>query len=163
MDGLGGLIFMMVALLGIMYFVMIRPQRKQMQEQERILNELQPGARVLLANGMFATLREAGDKQMVVELAPGVEVAILRQIVRRPAHEDEEEFEFVDGGVVGTAALNAADEQPLSAEVIESDSLQASDAQDVDARLVDPYYGTAELDFVDAQEVDDADDDGQVR
>lgn len=136
MDGMGGLIIMMVLLLGIMYFLMVRPQRKQMQEQERLLNELQPGARVLLANGMFATLREVGEKQMIVELAPGVEVAILRQIVRRPAHDDEEEFEFVDG-------LPTAAGLPLTTE--------------------DPYYGAAEISYIDSQDLDDAArDDGQV-
>lgn len=159
MDGMGGLIIMMVLLLGIMYFLMVRPQRKQMQEQERLLNELQPGARVLLANGMFATLREVGEQQMIVELAPGVEVAILRQIVRRPAHDDEEEFEFVDGLPTATGLPEGSDEIEQSG--VRETELLVGDAEPL---TEDPYYGAAEISYIDSQDLDDtAGDDGQVR
>lgn len=79
-----------------MYFLMIRPQKKRMEEQQKTINTLAPGTRVLLGSGIFATLREVGERQMIVELAPGVEVAIVKQAVARPANPDEEEFEFTD-------------------------------------------------------------------
>lgn len=94
------LILMVVAFGAIMYFLMIRPQQKRMKQHQELLASLQPGSRVLLTSGIYATLRHVGDKQMIVELAPGVEVTLLKGNVARVATEDEEEFEFSDDDVL---------------------------------------------------------------
>lgn len=90
------LILMVVAFGAIMYFLMIRPQQKRMKQHQELIASLEPGSRVLLTSGMYATLRHVGDKQMIVELAPGVEVTLLKGNVARVVTEDEEEFEFSD-------------------------------------------------------------------
>lgn len=90
------LILMVVAFGAIMYFLMIRPQQKRMKEHQELINALQPGSRVLLTSGMFATIRHIGERQMIVELAPGAEVTVLKGNVARVAADDEEEFEFAD-------------------------------------------------------------------
>ncbi len=88
---------LMVVLFGaVIYFVMIRPQQKRLKEQQEMFNSLQPGARVVLTSGVFATIVHAAETQMIVELAPGVEVTILKQAIIRLAKPDEEEFEFTD-------------------------------------------------------------------
>lgn len=90
------LILMVVAFGAIMYFLMIRPQQKRMKQHQELIASLEPGSRVLLTSGMYATLRHVGDKQMIVELAPGVEITLLKGNVARVVTEDEEEFEFSD-------------------------------------------------------------------
>ncbi|TRY17376.1 preprotein translocase subunit YajC [Tessaracoccus rhinocerotis] len=94
------LILMVVAFGAIMYFLMIRPQQKRMKQHQELIASLQPGSRVLLTSGMFATLRHVGEKQMIVELAPGVEITLLKGNVARVVTEDEEEFEFSDDAVI---------------------------------------------------------------
>ena len=87
---------LMVVLFGaVMYFVMIRPQQKRLKEQQEMFNSLQR-RRVVLTSGVFATIVHAAETQMIVELAPGVEVTILKQAIIRLAKPDEEEFEFTD-------------------------------------------------------------------
>lgn len=98
------ILLLMAVFIGLMYVMMILPQRKRMEKQKKMLNELVPGTRVLLNTGIFGTIRATGDQQMVVELAPGVEVTILKQAVVRAANPDEEEFEYSDGSA--TAAPN---------------------------------------------------------
>ncbi|MCC2592995.1 preprotein translocase subunit YajC [Tessaracoccus sp. OS52] len=90
------LVLMIVAFGAIMYFMMIRPQQKRMKEHQELINSLQPGARVLLTSGMFATIRYIGERQAIVELAPGTEVTVLKGNVARVLTTDEEEFEFSD-------------------------------------------------------------------
>ncbi len=80
----------------LIYFLVIRPQQKRMREHQNTVEAIQPGTRVLLTSGIFATVLEVADTQMFVELAPGVEVTILKQAVLRLAKEDEEEFEITD-------------------------------------------------------------------
>ena len=88
------LMFVLVGAFG--YFFMIRPQKKRLNEQQEMFNSLQPGSRVVLTSGVFATIAHVAETQMIVELAPGVEVTILKQAIIRLAKPDEEEFEFTD-------------------------------------------------------------------
>ena len=75
------MLLLMVVFIGLMYVLMVLPQKKKMDAQRKMLSALQPGARVMLNTGMFGTLRATGEQQMVVELAPGVEVTVLKQAV----------------------------------------------------------------------------------
>lgn len=113
------LILMVVAFGAIMYFLMIRPQQKRMKEHQALIASLQPGSRVLLTSGMFATLRHVGEKQMIVELAPGVEITVLKGNVARVVTEDEEEFEFSDDALVEEDIEGIDEEQDFSAEDLE--------------------------------------------
>lgn len=90
------MLLLMVVFIGLMYVLMVLPQKKKMDAQKKMLGALQPGARVMLNTGMFGTIRAIGDKQMVIELAPGVEVTVLRQTVMRAVAPNEEEFEYSD-------------------------------------------------------------------
>ncbi len=90
------MLLMLVVFVGAAYFLMIRPQQKRMREHQSQIDALQPGARVILSSGVFATLSHVADTQAIVELAPGVEVTILKQAIARVAKDDEEEFEFTD-------------------------------------------------------------------
>ena len=90
------MLLMLVIFVGAAYFLMIRPQQKRMREHQSQIDALQPGERVILTSGIFATLSHIADTQAIVELAPGVEVTILKQAIARVAKNDEEEFEFTD-------------------------------------------------------------------
>ncbi len=97
------------------YFLLIRPQRKRQQEQQKLLREMTAGARVVTHSGIFGTLVSVGDKQAVIEIAPGVRLTVLRQAVVRtvgptdedgPADADESADEQAD--TIGTDAARAA-------------------------------------------------------
>ena len=121
------MLLMLVIFVGAAYVLMIRPQQKRMREHQSQIDALLPGARVILTSGIFATISHIADTQAIVELAPGVEVTILKQAIARVAKNDEEEFEFTDEveetiegeeNVDGTDASEpedaAASEEPVS-------------------------------------------------
>ena len=121
------MLLMLVVFVGAAYFLMIRPQQKRMREHQSQIDALQPGDRVILNSGVFATLSHIADTQAIVELAPGVEVTILKQVIARVAKNDEEEFEFtdeveetiegeenVDGSDASEPEDAAASEEPVS-------------------------------------------------
>ena len=121
------MLLMLVIFVGAAYFLMIRPQQKRMREHQPQIDALQPGERVILTSGIFATLSHIADTQAIVELAPGVEVTILKQAIARVAKNDEEEFEFtdeveetiegeenVDGADASEPEDTAASEEPVS-------------------------------------------------
>ncbi len=74
----------MIALMVVaFYFLLIRPQKKRQQAQQKTMNELEPGTRVLLGSGIFGTVVSVADKQAVISTSPGVELTVLKQAIAR--------------------------------------------------------------------------------
>ena len=77
------------------YFFLIRPQKKRQQEQQKMQTGLAPGTRIVTAGGIYGTVIEAEDGDLLVEIAEGVEIRILAQAVARVI-EDVEYIDEVD-------------------------------------------------------------------
>lgn len=167
------LLIIMVVFIGLMYVLMVLPQKRKMDQQKKLLNAIEPGARVLLNTGMFGTVRATGERQMVVELAPGVEVTVLKQAVMKATSPDEEEFEYSDSGA--TPAVGAGDvvdaytadgEQSwqLSPQAVQADDDQVGDDAETPAFQAPQASGTEapEAEPVDADARDSQADEAPV-
>ena len=74
------------------YFLMIRPQRRRQQQVQQQQKTVAPGARVRTTAGMYATVVEVDGDDVVLEVAPGVEVRYLKRAIMevvQPAEEAE--------------------------------------------------------------------------
>jgi preprotein translocase subunit YajC len=74
-------LIVIVVLFGLLYFVMIRPQRNKQRQVQAMQSQVQPGQRVRTTAGMYATVIEADDTDVVLEVAPGVQLRFLRRAV----------------------------------------------------------------------------------
>ena len=63
------------------YFLMIRPQRRRQQQAQQQQRELTPGARVRTTAGMYATVAAVDGDDVILEVAPGVDVRYMRRAV----------------------------------------------------------------------------------
>ena len=79
----GSFIFLIaiVALFGLLYFVTIRPQRNRQRAATQTQREIVPGVRVRTTAGMYATVAAVEDQDVVLEVAPGVQVRYLRRAI----------------------------------------------------------------------------------
>jgi preprotein translocase subunit YajC len=85
----------LIALMVVAFYLLImRPQRKRQQAIAKTLSELTPGTRVMLGSGLFGTVVAVGEKQVVLEISPGIELTVLKQAVARVVTADEEDVEF---------------------------------------------------------------------
>ncbi len=127
----------------LLMYLMTRGQRKQLKEQQRQIEAMTSGTRVMLTSGIYCTVREVGERQIIVELAPGVDVAVAKQAVRSVVAEETEEFEFDD------SLTDVESNQPSLPEEPE-ESLLDSD-QDADS-----FDGSATEEVIDEpSEIDD--------
>jgi preprotein translocase subunit YajC len=73
-------IFMLVLMFVIMWFFMIRPQRKQQKAIEAFRNSLTAGTQVVTSGGVYGTVKdiinENGRSIVVLEIATGVKIKI---------------------------------------------------------------------------------------
>ena len=100
----GSLIGLALPLLMIVgfYFLLIRPQRNRQRAQQALLSSLEVGDEVLTTGGIFGTIIEIDDDAgaVVVEIAPGTRVKMLRQgISQRFVEEEEYDEDDADGSV----------------------------------------------------------------
>lgn len=63
------------------YFLLIRPQRKKQQEHESFLKSLKKGDRVVTNSGLYGTIVALADKDLTIEIAPRVNVKLLRSSI----------------------------------------------------------------------------------
>jgi len=67
-----------IILIGVMYFLMIRPQMKRAKEHRAMLEKLSRGDEVLTNGGVAGIVTEIGDNFISVEIAPGVQVRVQK-------------------------------------------------------------------------------------
>src|SRR6516225_12155524 len=72
------------------YFLMIRPQRRRQQQVQQQQRTVQPGARVRTTAGMYATVTEVDGDDVVLEVAPGIEVRYLKRAIMEVIEPGEE-------------------------------------------------------------------------
>jgi preprotein translocase subunit YajC len=104
-------ILIIVVLFGVLYMTMIRPQRNRQRNAQQMQNTVMPGARIRTTAGIYGTVKSIEDGDVVVEVAPGVNIRMLRRAVMEvvqdgagangsgPSHEppqDEHESETDD-------------------------------------------------------------------
>ena len=80
LDPLGGLMIPMLAMLGIFYFLVIRPQSKRADEQRAKMNAVRRGDTVITSGGMVGRVTKASDTsdEIEVELAENLKVRIIK-------------------------------------------------------------------------------------
>lgn len=82
----------LIALLGVVfYFLLIRPQRRQQAQQRDLANNIDPGDEIVTHGGMYGTITEVDDDEgtILLEVAPGIELRMLKQAVARRLNVEE--------------------------------------------------------------------------
>lgn len=111
----GLLILLMVA---SFYLLIIRPSRRRQADQARLAATMQPGVRVMLSSGIYGTVTEVGERQALVEIAPGIRIRVLKQAVLQVVTADSQFAE--DGtGPAGTLEGEVADFDLAESQVID--------------------------------------------
>jgi len=87
----------LAVLVGLFYVLIMRPQRNRQRKAMQTQSQVMPGQRVRTTAGMYGTVVSGDDRDVVIEIAPGVQVTMLRRAVMEvisddsmPSHEDIE-------------------------------------------------------------------------
>lgn len=72
----------LLLLLGVMYFVMIRPQQQQQKKRQAMLNELRAGVEIVTIGGLHGTITSIDDRTVTLKVASEVELTFDRGAIR---------------------------------------------------------------------------------
>jgi preprotein translocase subunit YajC len=86
------LIFIAV-MVGLMWLVVIRPQRRRTTEHSAMISTLSVGDEIVTAGGVYGLIRAIDDGVLTVEIAPDITVRVARGAitgVMNPEQKDNE-------------------------------------------------------------------------
>jgi preprotein translocase subunit YajC len=117
-------LIVMVLLLGVMYVLMIRPQRKRQQDHQAMIDSCGVGEDVLTTGGIYGTVTHAEGDDLVVQIAEGITVHMTRRGIAAVLPPEEEDVdEIVDADEVENTVEDADegsitdDEEPVTTDV----------------------------------------------
>jgi preprotein translocase subunit YajC len=100
--GGGSAIFQLGFLLLIplaMYFLLIRPQRRRVKEQQQVQSSLAVGDEVITTSGIYGTITgEDGASRFWVEIDDDVQVRVARAAIQGKASTDDDSADDDAGG-----------------------------------------------------------------
>ena len=86
--GLGSL-WIFLPILGIMYFLMIRPQQRKQKQVQEMLNQLKVGDRVMTNSGALGTIVKVSEKTVRIAFSSTVEIDFVRAAVAEVVKEEQ--------------------------------------------------------------------------
>jgi preprotein translocase subunit YajC len=70
-----------IGLIVLFYFLMIRPQQKQMKAHQAMITALKRGDTVTLSNGMIGKVTRVENDEAMVEISQGVNVRVVKTMI----------------------------------------------------------------------------------
>jgi preprotein translocase subunit YajC len=87
--GLANLVFLAFLIL-IFYFMLIRPQRRRVQQHQQLISSIGVGDEVVTIGGIYGIVGRMGDDDIELEISPGTTIRVVKSAIARRVTQDEE-------------------------------------------------------------------------
>ena len=90
MEGIASLVPLILVFL-IMYFLLIRPQQRKLKEHQAMVAALRRGDQVVTSGGIVGRVTRVkdGESELEVEIAPNVQVRVVRSTIQSVVSKTE--------------------------------------------------------------------------
>lgn len=92
MKGTQGTIIYLVVMIGIFYFLLIRPQQQKQKQHQRLVGDLKVNDPVVTAGGIMGTIIKMKDKSVILKAIDNNKFEVLKShisYVNEEARSDE--------------------------------------------------------------------------
>jgi len=89
-EGLANLVFL-AFLIAIFYFMLIRPQKRRVEQHRSLIESVGLGDEVVTIGGIFGTVQALRDDEIDLQIAEGTTIRIVKSAIARRVTEDVEE------------------------------------------------------------------------
>ena len=76
--GLMSTLIMFGLIIGIFYFLILRPQQKRQKEREKLLQSIKKGDKVITAGGMHGTVSGVEEKTLLIQVSDNMKLKFER-------------------------------------------------------------------------------------
>ncbi len=72
-----------ILMVGIFWFMIIRPQKKQQEKRQEMLSDLRAGDKITTIGGIKGVITKLNDAQLTLKVAPDVEIEVTKSAIGR--------------------------------------------------------------------------------
>jgi len=80
---------MLVIGFGLMYFMMIRPQKRREKERRAMIDRVKAGDRVLLTSGILGEITRVTETSLIVQIAEKTKIEIVKAAISQVLNEGD--------------------------------------------------------------------------
>ena len=85
-----GMVLPLVLIMGVFYFLLIRPQQRKMKEHQAMLSKVAKGDTVVTQGGLIGkVVRVVDDSELLVEVGENIKVRVLKSGLADVRSKDE--------------------------------------------------------------------------
>ena len=92
-SGGSGFFLLIILAFAFLWLVLVRPQKKRQLAQQRMLDEIKVGDEVVTAGGIYGQVTEDVGEDVMVQIAPNLEVRVARRAIGGVIQPEEPEPE----------------------------------------------------------------------
>ena len=82
-------LLIIVVIFAVMMYFMFRSQRRRQRAAQDTQRGVMTGSRVRTTSGMYGTVVDGDDRNVMLEVAPGIRIKMLRQAIATVVPDDE--------------------------------------------------------------------------
>jgi preprotein translocase subunit YajC len=143
----GGIIDMLIPfalIIGVFYFLIIRPQNRRQKETQKMLNAIKKGDKIVTIGGIYGVISKVKEQSVVVKVDDGTEIEFSRSAVSSVVNQTKaDEGAKTDektaasekksgsglGGIFGLKKKNDAVDAPATAVPEQTEEKEAEEAE----------------------------------
>ncbi len=92
MEGPASSLIFIAFLIAIFYFMLIRPQKRRVQQHQQLVSSISEGDEIVTIGGIFGVVKNIAEDHVEVEISPATSIRIVKSaIARRISDEVYEE------------------------------------------------------------------------
>lgn len=80
-------LIMFALIIGIFYFMILRPQQKKQKERQKLLEAIKKGDKIVTAGGLYGTIAGLDDKTVLIQVADNVKMKFERSAIASVVNE----------------------------------------------------------------------------
>ena len=89
-EGISQVIFLGL-LVAVFYFLLIRPQKKRVEQHQRLIGSVDVGDEIVTIGGLYGIVTAMGDEDFEMEPTPGMRLRFVKSAIARRVTQDDEE------------------------------------------------------------------------
>ena len=78
LEAIAPMIIFLVLIFAMMYFLMIRPQRRRQREQQELLERIKKGEKVVTSGGIYGQIESISEDTVVIKLESGATMRVAK-------------------------------------------------------------------------------------
>jgi preprotein translocase subunit YajC len=86
-QGLTQIVFFAL-LIGVFYFVLIRPQKKRAEQHQQLIGSIDVGDEIMTIGGLYGTVTAIGEDDFEMEPSPGMRLRFVKSAIARRVSEE---------------------------------------------------------------------------